>query len=99
MEKPVCGPEALLLMSSNPTVMFPAPSAVMLPAICIPPAEPPPPIKKAYCPFSSPSWPEGQVTEREWVIVRTKDADFDVSATAVAVAVTMKPAGTKSGAV
>src|SRR2546429_9400891 len=96
MVKFVCGPEDLL-MSSRPTVfaMFPAPSASKLPAMPTGPLASKPCKRKAYWPFSRASFPvpHGPVT------VTSAEADFVISATAVATIVTPAGAGILAGAV
>src|ERR1700680_2983738 len=87
---PVCGPALLLLIPPTPAVMFPLPSAVKLPARITPPGAPapPPPRRKAYCPASAASFPNGQAMDSEWFTVTATDADFEGLATAVAVKLT-----------
>src|SRR6266403_5003102 len=96
MVKFVCGPEDLLI-SSRPTVfaMFPAPSASKLPAMPTGPLSSKPCKRKAYWPFSRASFPapQGPVT------VISAEADFVVSATAVATIVTPAGTGMLDGAV
>lgn len=90
----VCTP-ALLLMSSTPTrrAILPVPSASKAPAIAAGPLVSKPWNKKAYWPWNTDSLPAPQ---REMVIVA--DADLVVSATEVAVRVTVEGVGTVAGA-
>src|SRR5207245_2156923 len=96
MVKFVCGPEDLL-MSSRPTVfaIFPAPSASKLPAMPTGPLASKPCRRKAYWPLSRASFPVPQVPVKGI----SAEADFVVSATAVAMIVTIAGAGILAGGV
>jgi hypothetical protein len=63
------------------------------------PGEPPARSRNAYLPLSTRSFPVGQSAERNLSMAKFPDADFEVSTTAVAVAITINVAGTNTGAV